>query len=50
MIQENDDARLGQPDWGVPILPAWKDRVTPDVLKKLRELALWERKLRGFMD
>lgn len=48
MTQYNDKADLGQPNWGVPILPAWKDKEDAEVVAHLRVLAQEERKMRGF--
>lgn len=48
MQEYNDEANLDEPKWGVPVLPAWKDKVDPAVVKHLRGLAEEERKMRGF--
>ncbi|WP_347839570.1 sulfatase-like hydrolase/transferase [uncultured Draconibacterium sp.] len=44
----NDEADLDKPSWGVPVLPAWKDKVDKETVDHLRELAEKEREMRGF--
>ena len=48
MIENNDLADLKKEGWGVPVLPAWKDKVDEETLENLRGLAEKERKMRGF--
>lgn len=48
MQQYNDDADLDKPGWGVPVLPAWKDKVDKETVDHLRKLAEKEREMRGF--
>lgn len=48
MTQNNDKANLTKQGWGVPILPAWKDKVNSELLEHLRGLAKKERQMRGF--
>ncbi|UII78745.1 sulfatase-like hydrolase/transferase [Flagellimonas sp. CMM7] len=50
MLEENDKADLSKPQWGVAVLPAWKDRVKPEIVEHLREMAKEEREKRGFVD
>ncbi|MEM6631872.1 MAG: sulfatase-like hydrolase/transferase [Bacteroidota bacterium] len=44
----HDKASLEKLGWGVPVLPAWKDKVNPVQVDHLRELAEQERAMRGF--
>lgn len=48
MEKYNDEASLDKPQWGVPILPAWKDKTNTEEVEHLRELAEKERHMRGF--
>jgi len=50
MKEENDKADLNEPNWGVPVLPAWKDKVDPAIVVHLRQMAEEERAVRGFID
>lgn len=44
----NDEADLKKKSWGVPVLPAWKDKTNKAEVKHLRDLAEKERQMRGF--
>lgn len=48
MVENKDEADLDKPGWGVPKLKAWKDKVNPEVVARLRSLAEKEREMRGF--
>ncbi len=48
MRLNNDKAKLGEPNWGVPVLPAWKDKNDPKAVERLRKMAQEERKMRGY--
>lgn len=48
MLEYNDKACLEKANWGVPVLPAWKDKTDRDDVEQLRRLAQQERKKRGF--
>ena len=48
MKEYNDEVDLDKPGWGVPVLPAWKDKVDKKTVDHLRELAEKEREMRGF--
>ena len=48
MLHYNDDADLAKAQWGVPVIPAWKDNTDPKEVEFLRSLAEEERKMRGF--
>jgi len=48
MLENNDLARLDKEGWGVPVLPAWKDKTDPEEVEHLRGLAEKEREMRGF--
>ena len=48
MKLKNDKAKLGEPNWGVPILPAWKDKNDPNEVERLRKMAQEETKMRGY--
>ncbi len=48
ITKNNDKVQLNEKNWGVPILPAWKDNVDADRLAYLKNLAKKERALRGF--
>lgn len=50
MMDYHDKASLEKVGWGVPVLPAWKDKVNPEQVAHLRELAEEERAMRGFGD
>lgn len=43
-----DEADLDKPGWGVPVLPAWKDKASEKTVQRLRNLANKEREMRGF--
>lgn len=48
MVKNNDEASLNEKGWGVPIIQAWKDKVSTEELNHLRGLAKKERQMRGF--
>ena len=48
MIKYNDKADLNKDGWGVPVIQAWKDKVSKEELDHLRGLAKKERQMRGF--
>nr|WP_299069424.1 sulfatase-like hydrolase/transferase [uncultured Allomuricauda sp.] len=48
MTLNNDEADLKKEGWGVPVLPAWKDKVDKAGVEYLRGLAEEERQMRGF--
>lgn len=48
MVTYNDEANLDLPHWGVPVLPAWKNKTDKETVEYLRELAEKERNARGF--
>ncbi len=48
MVEFKDEADLEKPNWGVPVIKAWKDKVDQTAINYLRELAQKERKMRGF--
>lgn len=48
MEKYNDKASLEKPQWGVPVLAAWKDKTDSEIVSHLRGLAEKERQMRGF--
>lgn len=48
MTLNNDEADLKKKSWGVPVLPAWKDKTDKAEVEHLRRLAEKERQMRGF--
>ena len=48
MTLNNDLADLKKESWGVPVLPAWKDKTNKAEVEHLRDLAEKEREMRGF--
>lgn len=48
MTLNNDEANLNEKGWGVPVLPAWKDKGDEAGVEYLRGLAEKERQMRGF--
>jgi len=48
MLENKDKANLDEVAWGVPVLKAWKDKESPEVVAHLRGLAEKEREMRGF--
>jgi arylsulfatase A-like enzyme len=48
MTANNDEANLNKEGWGVPVLPAWKDKTDANEVEHLRKLAEKERQMRGF--
>lgn len=45
-----DLANLSKPNWGVPVIKAWKDNTKPEIVEHLRKMANKERASRGFTD
>lgn len=48
MLENNDEANINEPNWGVEPIISWLDKVGPEKAEHYRSMANKEREMRGF--